>query len=240
MLLGLLTAAQSTTWFYSFGRDHGTWAATKAALLLLPSTLTAVLPAAFFLAVALFRTRAAQLPTLIPATTAGAVACAAALFIGAMFVVPPINQSFRTFVFNTLQPPDANVPPRVLSKGLAELTWTELNAQIREPASRRQEELARANRQQRFALVGSVFVMALLGLGVAGRWRSRAATIGASLVLLVLYAGCFDLASHLDRGGYPSAYGTWTANVAFAWLVCGCCARARSGGRVVNQPSGSL
>jgi Lipopolysaccharide export system permease LptF/LptG len=216
LLLVLVTAAQSATWFLTFGREHGEWSAIKAALLLLPSTLTMVLPGAFFLAVALFRTRDSRMATLVPATTAGAVACAAALFIGAMFVVPPINQSFRTLVFNTLQPPDPDVFPRVLSKGLAELTWTELNEQIREPSSRRQEELARANRQGRFALVGSVFVMALLGLGMAGRWRSRATTIGASLVLLVLYVGCFVLASELNDGGYRSAYGVWTANGAFA------------------------
>jgi Lipopolysaccharide export system permease LptF/LptG len=216
LLLVLLTAAQSTTWSYSFGRGHGAWAAIKAVFLLMPSTLTMVLPGAFFLALALFRTKNSRVGTLIPSATVSAVACATALFIGAMFVVPPINQSFRTFVFNTLQLPDPGVPPRVLSKGLAELTWTELNAEIRKPTSSRQQELARAHRQQRFALVGSAFVMALLGLGVAGRWRSRTATIGASLVLLVLYAGCFTLAADLNRGGDASAYGTWTANIAFA------------------------
>jgi lipopolysaccharide export LptBFGC system permease protein LptF len=168
--------------------------------------------------VALFRTKGARMPTLIPSATAGAMACAAALFIGVMFVVPPINQSFRAFMFNMLQPPDADGPPRVLSKGLPELTWKELNAQIRAPASSRQEELARAHRQKRFAIIGSAFVMALLGLGVAGRWRSRAATIGASLVLLVLFGGCFILASELNHGGSPAAYGVWTANGAFAIL----------------------
>ena len=218
LLVVPLTAAQDTTWFFTFGRDHGPGAAIKAVLLLLPSTLTMVLPAALFLALALFRTKSTPVARLIPSATAGAVACAAALLVAAMFVVPPMNQSFRTFVFNTLQPPDASVSPRVLSKGLAELTWTELNAQIREPASRRQQELARAHRQQRFALVASAFVMALLGLGLVGRWRSRAATIGASLVLLFLYDWCFALAASLDRGAFPSIYGTWTVNMAFAVL----------------------
>jgi lipopolysaccharide export LptBFGC system permease protein LptF len=174
-----------------------------------------VLPGALFLALALFKTKG-RMPTLIPSAAAGAVACAAVVFIGAMFVVPPTNQSFRTFVINTLQPPDANVAPRVLSKGLPELTWMELNAQIRQPASRRLEEVARAHRQQRFALIGSAFVWALLGLGLAGRWRSQAATIGASVVLLVLYDWCFVLAATLNHGGYPSAYGVWTVNVTFA------------------------
>ena len=217
-LLLFLETAHSATWLLTLARDHGEWPAVKATLLLVPSTLTIVLPAAFFLAVALFRPKGARMPTLIPSATAGAVACAAALFIGVMFVVPPINQSFRTFMINMLQPPDADGPPRVLSKGLPELTWTELNAQIRAPVSSRQEELARAHRQKRFAVIGSAFVMALLGLGVAGRWRSRAATIGASLVLLVLYGGCFVLASELNHGGSPSAYGVWTANGAFAIL----------------------
>jgi lipopolysaccharide export LptBFGC system permease protein LptF len=130
--------------------------------------------------------------------------------------VPPINHSFRTFVFDTLEPPNRDVPTRVLRKGLPELTWTELNALIREPASRRQEEIARSHRLQRFALIASAFVMALLGLGVSDRWRSRATTIAAALALLVLYVGCFTLASGRNPGGYPSAYGTWTANVAFA------------------------
>jgi hypothetical protein len=216
LLIVLLTAAQDTTLFFTLRRDHGAGAAMKAFLLLLPSTLTMALPAAFFLALASIRTKSFPVARLIPSATAGAVACAAAIFIGAMFVVPPMNQSFRTFVFNTLQPLEPGVPPRVLSKGLAELTWTELNAQIREPPTSRQEELARAHRQQRFALVASAFVMGLLGLGLAGRWRSRAATIGASLVLLFLYDGCFALAANLDRGALPSIYGTWTVNMAFA------------------------
>ncbi len=215
LLLVLVIAAQSPTWFLTFGREHGEWPAIKAALLLLPSTLTVVLPPAFFLAVAMFRTRGASMPALIPATTAGALACAAALFIGVMFVVPPINHSFRTFVFDTLEPPNPDVPSRVLRKGLPELTWTELNAQIREPASRRQEEIARSHRLQRFALIASAFVMALLGLGVSDRWRSRATTIATALALLVLYVGCF-IGVRPEPGGYPSAYGTWTANVAFA------------------------
>jgi Lipopolysaccharide export system permease LptF/LptG len=218
LLLVLVIAAQSPTWFLTFAREHGEWPAIKAALLLLPSTLTVVLPPAFFLAVAMFRTRGASMPALIPATTAGALACAAALFIGVMFVVPPINQSFRTFVFATLEPPNPDAPPRVLRKGLPELTWTELNAQIREPASRRQEDLARAHREQRFALIASVFVLSLLALSVASRWRSHATTFGVSLVLLILYGGCFALASQMDRGGAPSAYGVWTVNGAFAIL----------------------
>ena len=215
-LLLVLETARSATWFLALAGDHGAWPAIKATLLLVPSTLTIVLPAAFFLAVALFRTKGTRMPTLIPSAAAGGVACAATLFIGIMFVVPPINQSFRTFMFNTLQPPEPNVPARAFSKGLTELTWSELNAHIRSPASGRQEELARAHRQLRFALIGSPFVMALLGLGMAGRWRSRAATIVASLALLVLYVWSLILASSLDRSAYPSIYGTWTANVAFA------------------------
>jgi lipopolysaccharide export LptBFGC system permease protein LptF len=81
--------------------------------------------------------------------------------------------------------------------------------------SSRQEELARAHRQQRVAFAASVFVLALLGLGLAGRWRSRAATFGAALALLVLYGVCFGVGAGPNNGAYPSTYGTWTANGAF-------------------------
>ncbi len=81
LLVVPLTAAQDTTWFFTFGRDHGPGAAIKAVLLLLPSTLTMVLPAALFLALALFRTKSTPVARLIPSATAGAVACAAALFV---------------------------------------------------------------------------------------------------------------------------------------------------------------
>ncbi len=217
LLLVALMGLLSGRWLLSFGATYGEWAAVRAGVLLLPSTLASTLPVALFLAVGLFRTTgAARLPALIPATTAATLACAFALFIGAMFVVPSANQSFRTLVFNTMQPPDPGLPPREIRKGLAEMSWMELKAHIREAPSSRQEEIARSHRLQRFAMIASTFVMALLGLGVAGRWQSRATTIAAALALLVLYVGCFTLASGQHPGGYPSAYGTWAANAAFA------------------------
>ena len=48
-------------------------------------------------------------------------------------------------------------------------------------------KITRSHRLQRFALIASAFVMALLGLGVSDRWRSRATTIAAALALLVWY-----------------------------------------------------
>jgi lipopolysaccharide export LptBFGC system permease protein LptF len=216
-LAALMSLLQSGEWLLSFGSTYGAWPAVKAGGLLLPSTFVVSLPVSFFMAVALFRTtKGARFPSLIPATAATALACASILFAAVMFAVPNVNQSYRTLVFDTIQPPAPDGRPRELSKGLAEMNWMELNAHIRQAPSSRQEELARAHRLQRFALIMSPLVMALLGLGVAGRWRSRAATIGVSLALLIVYAGCFTLASGANDGGTRSAYGTWTANAAFA------------------------
>ena len=99
------------------------------------------------------------------------------------------------------------------------MTWPELNAHIRQAPSSRQAELALAHRQGRFAFVATVFVLGLLGLALAGRWRSKAATFGVALAVIVLYGVCFGFGAGLNRYGYPAAYGTWTANGAF--LVIG-------------------
>jgi lipopolysaccharide export LptBFGC system permease protein LptF len=120
-------------------------------------------------------------------------------------------------VFEAMTPP-TDRGPGFLSKGLAELSWSELNELIRQAPSSRQEALARTHRQLRFALVASAFVLSFLGLGLTRRWQSRTATAAAALVALGAYGACFMLASEIDGGGYPSAYGAWAANLAFALL----------------------
>jgi lipopolysaccharide export LptBFGC system permease protein LptF len=173
---------------------------------------------AFFLAVALRRAEGRPpLVGLLPATGAAATACAIAVLIGAMFLVPYTNQSYRQVVFEAFSPP-ADGRPHDLSKGLTELSWGELNELVRHPPSRRQEALARAHRQIRFAVVASPFGLALLALGLTRRWHSRTATAAAALVALGAYGTCFMLAGEIDGGGYPSAYGVWAANLAFALL----------------------
>ena len=136
-----------------------------------------------------------------------------------MAVAPRTNQAYRTRVFAALQSgvnDGPTVPPR---KGLPEMTLPELNDHIRNAPSSRQAELARAHRQERFAFVATVFVLGLLGLALAGRWRSIAGTFGVALAVVILYGVCFGFGARLDNYGYPAAYGTWTANGTF--LVIG-------------------
>jgi lipopolysaccharide export LptBFGC system permease protein LptF len=200
-------------WFRSFGHAYGESAAISAAAYFIPSTLVTVLPMAFFLAVAMRPRTEQPFARLIPAAMLAWLVCTGVMLAGAMFVVPKSNHAYRMVVFRAMDPSRESME---LRKGLTEMTWGELNAHIRSAPSSRQEELARAHRQQRVAWIASFVVLALVGLGLAGRWRSIAPTIGWPLLLLVAYANCFFLAGGLDGYGYPSVYGVWTVNLTFA------------------------
>jgi hypothetical protein len=60
LLLVALMGLLSGRWLVSFGATYGEWAAVRAGVLLLPSTLASTLPVALFLAVGLFRTTSAS------------------------------------------------------------------------------------------------------------------------------------------------------------------------------------
>jgi len=209
----------SATWMLSFGSTYGALTALEAGALLVPSNVLVALPAAFFFALAMFPTRA-DVPSsrLLPSAMAGSLACAAVVFALLMVVAPATNQAYRTKVFQAFQRDVSDAPRIPIRKGLAEMTLLELNDHIRHAPSSRQAELARAHRQERFAFVGAVFVLGLLGLALAGRWRSNLATFGVALVVLVLYGVCFGFGAGLNKYGYPAAYGTWTANGGFMIL----------------------
>ena len=216
LLLAGLILLPGIGWWRSFADAHGRSTAAAAAAFFLPATLVMALPMAFFLAIALRRSDdGPRLVGLIPATIAAATACAVVILCGVMFFVPYTNQVYREVVFNALSPSIDNAP-RVLSKGLPEMNWVELNEHIRYAPSSRQEALARAHRQLRFAMSASAFVLAMLGLGLTRRWRSRTATAAAALVVLLVYGTFLFLGHEIDGGGYPSAYSVWAANLAFA------------------------
>ncbi len=213
-------AAPSVSWMVSFGSKYGAGTALTAGALMLPANILVALPAAFFFALAMSR-GGVDIPytRLLPTAAAGTLACAVVVFALMMFVAPTTNQEFRTRVFTAFQADRTDGPRIPLRKGLTEMTWPELNAHIRQAPSSRQAELALAHRQGRFAFVATVFVLGLLGLALAGRWRSKLATFGVALAVLVLYGVCFGFGTGLNKYGYPAAYGTWTANGAF--LVIG-------------------
>jgi hypothetical protein len=189
----------NVAWMLSFGSTYGAGTALTAGAFLLPSNVLVALPVAFFFALAMFPARV-DVPSsrLIPSAVVGSVICGAVVLVLLMVVVPIANQAYRTHVFAAFQ---RNVTdgPHVLLKGLAEMTLPELKDHL----------------HYHFAFVGTVFVLCLLGLALAGRWRSRLATFGVALAILVLYGLCFGFGAGLNKYGYPVAYGTWTANGAF-------------------------
>jgi hypothetical protein len=220
VVVACLLMLPSVQWMISFGAKFGTASALVAGALLVPSELVLALPAAFFLALALFRSRPGVAPTRVLSTAlAGSIVSAFVAFVAAMFLVPTSNQAYREYVFAAFRSELPNAPSTPLRQGLTEMRLPELNEHIHSAPSRRQAELARAHRQERVAFVGAVFVLGLLGLGLVGRWRSVVITTTAAIAVLGLFGASFSLGAGVDRYGYPPAYGIWTANGAFLVLA---------------------
>ncbi len=198
--------------------SHGMRSAVLSVLFSLPQAFVASMPAALFFALVFHRERAvdgkgSSTPTIIAAV----FICTTMVFGLLMFAVPQTNQAYRVVVANAAFS-RMGQPVPVLRRGLAEMTLPMLNHHIAHPPSVREEALARAHRRQRFAFVALVSIVGVLGFGLAGRWRSRYATLGASLIVLVLYVMCFSLGGD-RRHGSPSLYWPWVANGLFLLLA---------------------
>jgi hypothetical protein len=192
--------------------------ATRAIVVALnaPPNFLLALPPAFFLALCLHRSaRDSRSLHFVPSAVAGTFVCAAIVFAMIMAIVPTTNQMSRLHLANAFSrnAPEVHLD---LRPGLVEMTLLELNDRIRHPPSARAESGARAHRSDRFALVASVFVFALLGLGIAGRWRSRTATMAAAIGLIVLYGGAFSVGAGMLKRAAGIGYETWLANLVFA------------------------
>ncbi|HET7218222.1 MAG TPA: LptF/LptG family permease [Vicinamibacterales bacterium] len=200
-----------------FVHTFGMGPAIAASLLLTPASIALAIPGALFFALALHRLAGAQpFSRLWPAAIVSVLACAGVMIAMVAVIVPVGNEAFQNIVRSQLQSQGHNV---TMNPGLPELTWPALNDRIRTAPSRRAEEDARAHRQGRIAMVVSVFALAAVGLSLAGRWRSRAATGVVAVALLVLYAFCF---SHgWNNGGRPLALWAWSTNAAFFVLGVG-------------------
>lgn len=213
LLLTLPTAGQ----ILRFGESFGLRVAFAAYLMLTPSSIALAIPCALFLALALHRLTGSQ-PSgrLVPAAVSAVLVSTVVMVAMVTVLVPRGNQAWREYVARQLrsQGHTMTLPP-----GLPEMTWTELNDRIRHPPSVRAEAQARDHRQGRIAIVLSVFVLAPLGLGLAGRWRSRLGTLAVAVALLALYDFCF---THGWNGaGRPLAVWAWSTNAAFFTLGVG-------------------
>ena len=213
LLLTLPTAAN----IVRFGESFGVGAALTAYLLLTPSSIPLALPCALFFALALHRFSGSQPAGRLMPTAVAAVLISAIVMTAMVTALVPIgNRAWREYVASQFRSQGHSV---TLGVGLSDMTWTGLNDRIRHPASVRAEVEARDHRQGRIAMVLSVFVLAVLGVSLAGRWRSRVGTLAAAVALLALYVVCFT--HGWNNGGRPLALWAWCANAAFFVLGVG-------------------
>jgi len=212
-----LTLIPQLRWTIDLGTKHGAATAVEASLLWLPSQLILILPAALFFAIVLQHERVdTTRPSLVPTIGAGVVACTIVLFALMMFAAPEANQAFRTVVSDAYTKASGE-PARELRRGLSEMTLPMLNDHIAHAPSSFQEARARKHRHMRFAFIALVPIMALLGLSLVDRWRSRLVTLAAAIAIVFLYSFCLNAGT--DRFGNTSLYGPWTANVLFFVLA---------------------
>lgn len=195
----------------------------KAGMLLLLPGLVAALPIAFYFAVALHRRHAGRDGLHVAALSA---LCVFVLSLLMFVIVPDTNQAYRLTLFEAFHRENANPPrPLHLPKGLAEMTLTELNDHIAHPPSVGEEWRARRHRQERFAFVASVPVLAFVALALARRGRSRQITIAVAFALLGLFYACFT--TDLLRPAGIDRSRPWAAPMLLFLVGCGLFAMSR-------------
>jgi lipopolysaccharide export system permease LptF/LptG-like protein len=216
-ILVLLLTLPAAANIVRFGESFGVGAAITLYLLLTPSSIPLALPCALFFALALHRLSGSQpAGRMMPAVVA-AVLVSAIVMTALVTVLMPIgNRAWRNYIASQFRSQGHSV---TLGVGLSDMTWSDLNDRIRHPASVRAEVEARAHRQDRIAMVLSVFVLAPLGVSLAGRWRSRLGTLTAAVALLALYSFCFTHGWN-NSGRFPALW-AWSANAAFFVLGVG-------------------
>ena len=217
IVLILLMSIPSVKWTIDFATKTSSKAAFDAGLLMLPSMILLALPSALLFAIAFQRDRAdTARPSLLPKVVAITGLSTLAVFALLMFGAPEANQSYRMLVVDALSKVRGEDPP-LLRRGLNEMTLPMLNDHLRHAPSVAEQLRGRNHRLQRFAFVALVPITALLAFSLVDRWRSRLATLGAALAILLAYSICFSIGA--NRYGDPSMYGAWTANGIFFVLA---------------------
>jgi hypothetical protein len=207
---------------FPLGTQFGIQRALMAAVFLLPQALSASLPAAFFLALALYRDEEQPGVPIVPSLLSGSLACMLAVSVLSGIVVPSANDAYRVLVLESVQAGTRDADRFFLvspQKGPSEMTWWELNDYVTHAPSTREAARARARRWERFAFVGLVPVLALLGRGLSNRWRSPRVTFAAALTMLIAYYVCFSIGA----AGFakPVVNGPWTVNGIFLIVALG-------------------
>jgi Lipopolysaccharide export system permease LptF/LptG len=196
--------------------------AINVAVLLVPQALVIALPCAFVIALATARRRQIRSETtrMVFGTIGGSIVCGALVFVLAMVIVPASNQAYRIVIVDvrraTGHPSSESV---TLSKGLAEMTWTELNYAMARPASAQQFAAARAHVHLRFALCVAPCALGLLATGLLAPLRSRIRALGGSIALLGAYWWVLAATSNWAVSPGHRVLEVWTANVIFGALA---------------------
>jgi hypothetical protein len=224
VIIAVVMTLPMARWHVSFAEAFGLTAALSAYFYLTASALALALPCALFFALACHRFGANEAAArLLPAALAGVLVSTAAMIAMMAAISPMANEAYREVVYSHLSASGRQVTMR---PGMTEMTLPALNEFIRHAPSRRAAELARTHRHSRFALVAAVFVLGALGFSLAGRWRSRVATIAAGIGLLAVYTLCFAVV--WSRTGQGQVFSMWMTNAAFL-VVALALIRARGG-----------
>ena len=142
-------------------------------------------------------------------------ACVLLMLAIANVVTPAANQGYRILLFSVLNDSSADTRSVTLNKGLAEMTWSELNDRIRHPPSVRAARDARLHREARLALCISPLIFGLLALRLAGRWHSRVISWSVPIAVGVVYWLLFPLAMSAARSSDHWISAIWLPNVVF-------------------------
>jgi hypothetical protein len=216
LLTGLLV------WPPLIEQTHRMWSAgllacVSAAVLLLPQVVALALPSAHLIGLATSDRPATPIDRRRRhvGVIVASLGCVLLMFVIANVVIPAANQGYRVLLFGIMNNTSPDIRSVTVSKGLAEMNWSELNDQIRNPATARSGLNARIYRQIRLAICVAPLVFGLLALRLAGRWRSRLLSWSAPIVLLLIYWGLMVTGESLARtpGQFVSAI--WLGNVMF-------------------------
>lgn len=222
LMLLILSPVVSTIYMWT---SHLTGAeAIRLAVILLPEAVVPSLPVAFFFALALHRGTDRSPTPMIRTAIAGTLVCVLVVGVLSGVAVPKANEAFRVMIFTAAdrRAADYGLPRgKMAPRGVAEMTWWELNEYIANAPNGRAKTHARARLQAHFAFLALVPVLALMGYGVSRRRHSPAAAFGIALLLVTLpfFGFSFAASDFLKR----FIYAPWVLDSVFLivaiWLV---------------------
>jgi lipopolysaccharide export LptBFGC system permease protein LptF len=208
ILTGLLTLPAVASQLPRLAREADVLTALAAMALLLPQALFLSLPIAYFIGLA----TSSQLHNRLGVVTAS-IGCVIVMLVIANIITPAANQGYKVLIFNVLNKTSGDGRSVTVSKGLAEMTWSELSDVVRNAPNARQSLQARVQRQLLLAISVTPLVLGLLSLRLAGRWRSRLVSFAVPILLIAMYWLLLALGEKASRDYWPIAI--WLPNVVF-------------------------